>query len=101
MGTSEWLLPVLNSMTLSDWISFFVQSTMPLNKHQVKRLNQMGATVRNSSIFLEKLETNKHKQSFARTMLEGMHMHEVQETLDFYKMMVDVASSVLEQKRQV
>jgi hypothetical protein len=88
-------------MTLSDWISFFVQSTMPLNKHQVKRLNQMGATVRNSSIFLEKLETNKHKQSFARTMLEGMHMHEVQETLDFYKMMVDVASSVLEQKRQV
>jgi hypothetical protein len=33
-------------------------------------------------------------------MLEGMHMHEVQETLDFYKMMVDVASSVLEQKRQ-
>ncbi|CAM6022497.1 unnamed protein product [Sphagnum balticum] len=79
----------------------FLQSTMPLNKHQVKRLNQMGATVRNSSIFLEKLETNKHKQSFARTMLEGMHMHEVQETLDFYKMMVDVASSVLEQKRQV
>lgn len=75
-----------------------VQLNAPLNKQQVQRLNQMGATVRNSKVVKEKLDMNKQKELSARKWLEEMRRDEVLDMLRFYNMMVNVASTVLEQK---
>ncbi|BBM97289.1 putative glutamine amidotransferase [Marchantia polymorpha subsp. ruderalis] len=77
----------------------FLQSNTALNSKQVKFLHEMGATVRNSSLFLEKMQLNERKEAEARKMMEGMQEQELQEFIDFYKMMVDAASTVLQQKR--
>ncbi|KAL2650670.1 hypothetical protein R1flu_018798 [Riccia fluitans] len=77
----------------------FLQSNTALTSRQVKFLHEMGATVRNSSLFLEKMQLNERKEAEARKMMEGMHEQELQEFIDFYRMMVDAASTVLQQKR--
>jgi gamma-glutamyl-gamma-aminobutyrate hydrolase PuuD len=78
----------------------FLKVNSPLNKQQVLRLNQMGATVRNSKVFKETLELARQKENSARKWLEDMSREEVQELHEFYKMMVDVAGKVLEQKQR-
>ncbi|KAL3701059.1 hypothetical protein R1sor_019081 [Riccia sorocarpa] len=77
----------------------FLQSNTALTSRQVKFLHAMGATVRNSSMFLEKMQMNERKEAEARKMMEGMEERELQEFIDFYRMMIDAASSVLQQRR--
>lgn len=79
----------------------FLKVNSPLNKQQVNRLNQMGATVRNSKNFQLTLEIARKKESSARKWLEDMSRAEVQELHEFYQMMVDVSSQVLEQKQRL
>lgn len=89
------------SMHDLDMGAEFLKVNSPLNKQQVNRLNQMGATVRNSKVFQQTLEIVRSKESSARKLLEEMPREEVQDLLDFYKLMVDVASKVLDQKNSM
>lgn len=93
---SIWLM---GYMLLKKLPCIRLQSNTALNSKQVKFLHEMGATVRNSSLFLEKMQLNERKEAEARKMMEGMQEQELQEFIDFYKMMVDAASTVLQQKR--
>ncbi|KAL3694582.1 hypothetical protein R1sor_008233 [Riccia sorocarpa] len=79
--------------------SILEMSNTALTSRQVKFLHAMGATVRNSSLFLEKMQLNERKEAEAKEMMEGMEERELQEFIDFYRMMIDAASSVLQQRR--
>eukprot|EP00246_Nothoceros_aenigmaticus_P013506 TRINITY_DN4692_c0_g1_i1.p1 TRINITY_DN4692_c0_g1~~TRINITY_DN4692_c0_g1_i1.p1 ORF type:complete len:468 (-),score=75.04 TRINITY_DN4692_c0_g1_i1:328-1731(-) len=74
----------------------FLEGNTPLNTHQVKRLQQMGATVRNSSLVLENLKSYKQKQSAARKKMEEMDKKELLDLMEFHKMMYDVAASLVD-----
>lgn len=76
----------------------FLKSNSPLNKQQVNRLHQMGATVRGSKVFERTLEIARKTETNARKWMEDMSRDEVQELQEFYKMMVDVSQKVLEHK---
>ncbi|CAM6102669.1 unnamed protein product [Calypogeia fissa] len=78
----------------------FLKSNTALNSTQVKFLNQMGATVRNSSLYWQQIQLNGRKEAEARKLMTNMQEHELQDLLDFHKMMAETASSVLQQKQQ-
>lgn len=78
----------------------FLQSTMQLlNTQQEKRLKQVGVTVRNSSLFFERLTLLKDREVKARMLLERLGTHELLDVLEFYKTMVEATSEILESRR--
>ncbi|XP_002968849.2 putative glutamine amidotransferase GAT1_2.1 [Selaginella moellendorffii] len=62
---------------------------------QMERLKQMGATVRNSTILLERLQRFKQRRSAAKSMMESMKTSDLTELHEFYKMMVELGDEVL------
>lgn len=78
----------------------FLQSTKAtLNTQQEKMLKQVGATVRNSYGFLERLSLLKDREVKARMLLERLGTHELHDLLEFYKMMVGATSEALASRR--
>ncbi|MCO5571775.1 hypothetical protein L7F22_025523 [Adiantum nelumboides] len=84
---------------LEDGANFLQSMKAALNTQQEKMLKQVGATVRNSSVFLERMGLLKDREVKAKMLLERLGTHELHDLLDFYKMMAAATSNVLE-KRQ-
>lgn len=63
-------------------------------------LKQVGATVRNWTMFIERLSLLKDREVKARMLLERLGTHELHDLLEFYKMMVGATSEVLENRRR-
>lgn len=66
-----------------------------LNTQQEKMLSQVGATVRNSSGFLERLSQLKDREMKAKLVLDRLSTHELHDLLEFYKMMATTVSQIL------
>lgn len=75
-----------------------LQANTALSLQQEKRLKQMGATVRNASVYMERLKMNEEKEKLARTMMGKMSIEQLSEIVSFYHMMGRISSEVLERK---
>lgn len=72
-----------------------------LSLQQEKRLKQMGATVRNGSMYKEKLKMNEEREKVARTIMGKMSIEQLSELDTFYNMMSKICSEALDRKLQV
>lgn len=70
-----------------------------LDLHQEKRLQQVGATVRNSPAYFDRMDSLKGRNSKARMMLERLGTHELHDLHEFYNMMSETVSEVLEARK--
>ncbi|PIN01875.1 Gamma-glutamyl-gamma-aminobutyrate hydrolase [Handroanthus impetiginosus] len=78
----------------------FLESNTAMRLQQEIRLKQMGATVRNASSFLEKLQLNEEKEKLARNIMGKMSVEQLSDLMSFYHMMGQICSEVLERKLQ-
>ncbi|ERN17255.1 hypothetical protein AMTRI_Chr12g235200 [Amborella trichopoda] len=76
----------------------FLESSVMLSLQQEKRLKQMGATVRNSSCFVERMKKMKEIENAARELLGKMSIDQLSELLTFYHMMANISSELFEKK---
>eukprot|EP01018_Ginkgo_biloba_P026174 Gb_05384 [translate_table: standard] len=78
--------------------ALFLQLSAALTMEQEKRLKQIGATVRNSNSYLEKLKLNKEREESARKLIESLPTQQLSGLLDFYHMMFQIGSEILAKK---
>ncbi|PKU85371.1 putative glutamine amidotransferase GAT1_2.1 [Dendrobium catenatum] len=76
----------------------FLESNTALSVQQEKRLKQMGATVRNSTSYLQMLKKKQERETMARNIMSKMSVVQLSELLSFYNMMGVVCTEVLERK---
>ncbi|XP_043695467.1 putative glutamine amidotransferase GAT1_2.1 [Telopea speciosissima] len=76
----------------------FLQSNKALSTQQEKRLKQMGATVRNAHMYLERLKLNEEREKVARNVMGKMSIEQLSDLTSFYQMMGTICSEVLEKK---
>ncbi|XP_077242333.1 putative glutamine amidotransferase GAT1_2.1 [Tasmannia lanceolata] len=74
----------------------FLELCSALSLQQEKRLKQMGATVRNASLYLERMKMNGERDMLARNVMGKMSIEQLSELLSFYHMMGQIRSQVLE-----
>lgn len=60
----------------------------------------MGATVRNSSMYLERLMKNEERERVARIIMEKMSIEQLSDLMSLYQMMGRKCSEELEKKLQ-
>ncbi|KAE8663556.1 enolase superfamily member [Hibiscus syriacus] len=77
------------------------QENTALSLQQEKRLKQMGATVRNGSMYKQTLKMNDEKQKLARTMMEKTTIKQLAELDAFYKIMSKICSEALDSKFKI
>ncbi|XP_059670733.1 LEAF RUST 10 DISEASE-RESISTANCE LOCUS RECEPTOR-LIKE PROTEIN KINASE-like 2.7 [Cornus florida] len=70
----------------------FLESNTALSLQQENRLKQMGATVRNASSYLDRLELNGERERLARNMMGKMSVEQLSDLTSFYHMMGRVCS---------
>ncbi|CAI5466873.1 unnamed protein product [Closterium sp. Yama58-4] len=78
----------------------FLKELTPLSGQQVKRLSQVGATVRNASHIKEELERRRNQRSAARAALEALHTSELEEMVAFHRRMAASAEEVLDARKK-
>lgn len=76
----------------------FLESNTALSLQQEKRLKQMGATVRNSSSYLQRIKIYEEREAMARTLMGKMSIDQLSELVSFYHMMGKICSEVLEKR---
>ncbi|KAH7441026.1 hypothetical protein KP509_03G022000 [Ceratopteris richardii] len=77
----------------------FLQSIKAdLNTQQERMLKQIGATIHNSSVFLERLSLLNDREIKANILLQRLGTHELHDLLDFYKMMAGITTKILESR---
>ncbi|CAJ2651471.1 unnamed protein product [Trifolium pratense] len=76
----------------------FLESNTALTVQQENRLKQMGATVRNSGSYIERLKQNEEREKMARNAMEKMSIEQLSELLSFYHTMGQISSEILEKK---
>lgn len=69
-----------------------------MSLQQEKRLKQMGATVRNASLYIQRLKMNEEREMVARGIMGKMSAEQLSELLSFYHIMGKICSEVLEKK---
>jgi predicted metal-dependent hydrolase len=67
---------------------------------QVQRLKQMGATVRNSTLYKETLEKRSQEESHLRKTFQALSTEALQATIENHRSMLALAEEVLEQRRR-
>ncbi|KZV34304.1 hypothetical protein F511_28006 [Dorcoceras hygrometricum] len=77
----------------------FLEANTALSPQQEARLKQMGATVRNGSFYLERLNLREEKEKLARNLMGKMSMEQLLDLLSFYRTMGKICSEVLEIKQ--
>ncbi|KAM3740833.1 hypothetical protein ACB098_08G129200 [Castanea mollissima] len=80
--------------------SEFLEANTALSLQQENRLKQMGATVRNSSMYLERLIKNEERERVARIIMEKMSIEQLSDLMSLYQMMGRKCSEELEKKLQ-
>ncbi|KAH7847480.1 hypothetical protein Vadar_026535 [Vaccinium darrowii] len=78
----------------------FLESNTALSLQQEKRLKQMGATVRNASVYMSRLKLNEERASLARKAIEKMSVENISDLMSFYRTMGQICSEVLDKKLQ-
>ncbi|KAI4352195.1 hypothetical protein L6164_006469 [Bauhinia variegata] len=65
---------------------------------QENRLKQMGATVRNSKSYIDRLKLNEEREKLARNVMGKMSVDQLSDLLSFYHTMGQICSEVLDRK---
>lgn len=78
----------------------FLEASTALSLQQEKRLKQMGATVRNASVYKERLTMNEERERLARAIMGKMSISQLSDLISFYHMMGNLCSEALERKLQ-
>ncbi|XP_011038753.1 PREDICTED: uncharacterized protein LOC105135539 [Populus euphratica] len=78
----------------------FLEANTALSLQQEKRLKQMGATVRNASVYKERLTMNEERERLARAIMGKMSISQLSDLMSFYHMMGNLCSEALERKLQ-
>ncbi|KAH8496128.1 hypothetical protein H0E87_019058 [Populus deltoides] len=78
----------------------FLEASTALSLQQEKRLKQMGATVRNASVYKERLTMNEERERLARAIMGKMSISQLSDLMSFYHMMGNLCSEALERKLQ-
>ncbi|KAL2485094.1 Class I glutamine amidotransferase-like superfamily protein [Abeliophyllum distichum] len=76
----------------------FLEENTALSLQQQNRLKQMGATVRNASVYIDRLKLNDQMEKAARVIIERMSIEQLSEKVSFYHMMGNMCSEALERK---
>uniref|UniRef100_A0A7N2KLU7 Uncharacterized protein n=1 Tax=Quercus lobata TaxID=97700 RepID=A0A7N2KLU7_QUELO len=76
----------------------FLEANTALSLQQENRLKQMGATVRNSSMYLERLMKNEERERLARIIMEKMSIEQLSDLMSLYEMMGQKCSEELRDK---
>ncbi|XP_039006660.1 putative glutamine amidotransferase GAT1_2.1 [Hibiscus syriacus] len=79
----------------------FLEENTALSLQQEKRLKQMGATVRNGSMYKKMLNMNEERQKLARTVMEKMTIEQLAELDAFYKIMSKICFEALDSKLKI
>ncbi|KAK7343421.1 hypothetical protein VNO77_12153 [Canavalia gladiata] len=94
---SESLLDANQSFELEAGADF-LQANIVLSLQQENRLKQVGATVRNGSVYKHKLEKNRVREEIARTVMANMSIEQLSDLMSFYGLMRQICSDALERK---
>ncbi|KAF5750165.1 hypothetical protein HS088_TW03G00497 [Tripterygium wilfordii] len=78
----------------------FLESNTALSLQQENRLKQMGATVRNSNAYIERLKLNEEREKLARSVMGKMSVEQLSDLMSFYHMMGQICSEVVGKKLQ-
>ncbi|KAK6927927.1 Peptidase C26, partial [Dillenia turbinata] len=78
----------------------FLESNTVLSSQQEKKLIQMGATVRNSTSYIEKLKMNEERERVAKIVMGKMSIEQLSDLKSFYQLMGQICSEELERKIQ-
>uniref|UniRef100_A0A6N2MXF5 Uncharacterized protein n=1 Tax=Salix viminalis TaxID=40686 RepID=A0A6N2MXF5_SALVM len=78
----------------------FLEANTALSLQQEKRLKQMGATVRNASVYKQRLTMNEERERLARAIMGKMSISQLSDLMSFYHMMGKLCSEALERKLQ-
>ncbi|CAL5399807.1 unnamed protein product [Camellia sinensis] len=80
----------------------FLEANTALSRQQEKRLKQMGATVRNSSVYIDRLRmmrmVNEERERVARTIMAKMSIDQLSDLSSFYHLMSQICSDALDRK---
>ncbi|KAI4352196.1 hypothetical protein L6164_006469 [Bauhinia variegata] len=76
----------------------FLESNTALSMQQENRLKQMGATVRNSKSYIDRLKLNEEREKLARNVMGKMSVDQLSDLLSFYHTMGQICSEVLDRK---
>ncbi|CAJ2640986.1 unnamed protein product [Trifolium pratense] len=80
-------------------IAEFLESNTSLSVQQENRLKQMGATVRNGGLYVERLKKlNEEREKRANNVMEKMVVEQLSDLLSFYHNMGKICSQILETK---
>uniref|UniRef100_A0A5B7ARD8 Uncharacterized protein n=1 Tax=Davidia involucrata TaxID=16924 RepID=A0A5B7ARD8_DAVIN len=76
----------------------FLEANTALSLQQENRLKQMGATVRNASVYIDSLNINEERERVTRTIMGKMSIEQLSDLMSFYHTMGQVCSVALERK---
>lgn len=69
-----------------------------MSLQQENRLKQVGATVRNGSVYINKLKMDQLREKVARTMMANMSIEQLSKLMAFYGLMRQICSETMERK---
>ncbi|KAI3453058.1 hypothetical protein Pfo_009721 [Paulownia fortunei] len=76
----------------------FLEANTALSLQQENRLKQMGATVRNASVYINRLKMNDEREKAARAIIGKMSIEQLSDMASFYHKMGQMCTEVLEMK---
>lgn len=76
----------------------FLEANTALSLQQENRLKQMGATVRNSRVYINRLKTSDEREKNMRAIVGKMSIERLSDMVSFYRRMGQMCSEVLEWK---
>ncbi|XP_031123633.1 putative glutamine amidotransferase GAT1_2.1 [Ipomoea triloba] len=76
----------------------FLEENTALSLQQEKRLKQMGATVRNGSVYIERLKMTEEREKMAKAVIGKMTIEQLSEMVGFYRKMGQMCSEAMERK---
>ncbi|CAM8906137.1 unnamed protein product [Rhodiola kirilowii] len=76
----------------------FLESNKALSLYQENRLKELGATVRSSSSYLEKVKLQEKKEKLVRNILSKMTVEQLSDLMSFHHMMTQICSDMIESR---
>ncbi|KZV55755.1 hypothetical protein F511_21251 [Dorcoceras hygrometricum] len=76
----------------------FLEANTALSLQQENRLKQMGATVRNSRVYINRLKMSNEREKNTREMVGKLSIEQLSDMVSFYRKMAQMCSEVLEWK---
>ncbi|XP_073059409.1 putative glutamine amidotransferase GAT1_2.1 [Primulina eburnea] len=76
----------------------FLEANTALSLQQENRLKQMGATVRNSRVYINRLKMSDEREKNTRAMIAKMSIEQLSDMASFYRRMGQACSELLECK---